>query len=546
MALRVAGTVALLALLAGARLDAQPIPPGLRAQIAQNASAPSATPADEPEERVDPESPRASMQRFVELTQRGRWDEAARFLDLTGRSRGDGAALARRLREVLDRYVGIDPGALSPEPAGDPDDGLPTRVDEVGHVPGATPAGDPVRITRRAYSDGTRWVFTRATVRNVDGWYDRLEGKWVRGHLPQWWLQPWARGLLHWQWASLAVAFALALLLGRLLGRLTLAATAPLLRRVVDLRDESMTTHALAPLSLLWAVGLVSLSVPSLGLSRVGDAFVQNLLRALLFAGLFWALWRTIALLARSFQESVWARAHPGSVTVVPLIAQAARVTLACVSVVAVLSALGYPVASLLAGLGLGGLALALAAQKTVEHLLGSVAIGLDQPFRVGDLVKLDEHTGTIESVGLRSTRVRTFDRTLVTIPNGRLADLRVENYTQRDRIRLLATLSLDLDTSAERVRAVLAALEAVLRAHPRLWGDELYVQLKGLKPDSLEVEVMAWFQTGALEEFWRYRQEVLLGFLEALEGLGVKMARPSQTLHWAEAAGSLEKPKGA
>ena len=107
--------------------------------------------------------------------------------------------------EVLDRYVGVDPSALSPEPAGDPDDGLPTRVDEVGHVPGATPAGDPVRITRRAYPDGTRWVFTRATVRNIDGWYDRLEGKWVRGHLPQWWLQPWAKGLLRWQWASLAV-----------------------------------------------------------------------------------------------------------------------------------------------------------------------------------------------------------------------------------------------------------------------------------------------------------------------------------------------------
>ena len=220
--------------------------------------------------------------------------------------------------------------------------------------------------------------------------------------------------------------------------------------------------------------------------------------------------------------------------TVVPLLVRAARVVLAAVSVVAVISALGYPVASLLAGLGLGGLALALAAQKTMEHLLGSVAIGLDQPFRVGDVVKLDEHTGTIESVGLRSTRVRTSDRTLVTIPNGKIAELRVENYTQRDRLRLLTTLSLDLETPAARVKAVLAAVEAVLRAHPKLWTAEVYVLLKGVRSDSLEVEVMAWFETSSLEEFWGYRQEVLLGFLEALEGLGVKLSRPSQTLHWA------------
>ena len=537
MARYVAALIALLALLIGSPSGAQPLPPSVRAQFAPQPA--PATPAviEEADDHVDPESPRASLQRFAELTQRGRWEEASRFLDLTGRPESDGATLTRRLREVLDRYLGVDPSTLSNDAAGDTDDGLQARVDELGRVPGVTPAGDPVRLTRREYPDGVRWVFTRATVRRIDGWYDGMEGRWIRSHLPRWWLHPSAKGLLRWQWVALVVTFTVSLALGQMLAGLTLAAIAPLLRKVVDIRDASMATHARAPLSWLWAVGLVSMAMGPLGLARVADTFVQNLLRALLFAGLFWALWRTIALLARAFHESFWARAHPGSVTVVPLITQAARVVLACVSVVAVLSALGYPVASLLAGLGLGGLALALAAQKTVEHLLGSIAIGLDQPFRVGDLVKLDEHTGTIESVGLRSTRVRTIDRTLVTIPNGKLADLRVENYTQRDRIRLLTTIALELDTSAEQVRAVIAALEAVLRAHPNLWKTEVYVLLKAVTADSLQVEVMAWFQTGELEVFWGYRQEVLLGFLQALEALGVKMSRPSQTLHWADGA---------
>ncbi len=519
-------------LLAGSSAVAQQLPPSVRAQFAQPAA--TAAPAEEPDERVDPESPRASLQRFADLTQRGRWEEAARFLDLVGRPPEDGVRLVRELREVLDRYTGVDPSVMSSEPSGDPDDGLPLRVDELGRVPGTTAAGEPVRLARRDFPDGVRWVFTRATVRRIDDWYAHLEGRWVRTHLPRWWLQSGARGVQRWQWLALGLGFALAMALGQLLAGLTLAVSGPVLRRVVGVRDESLTTHARGPLAWLWAVGLVSLSVGYLDLTRAGSSFVQDLLRALLFAGLFWALWRTIALLARAFQESVWARAHPGSVTVVPLLVRAARVVLAAVSVVAVISALGYPVASLLAGLGLGGLALALAAQKTMEHLLGSVAIGLDQPFRVGDVVKLDEHTGTIESVGLRSTRVRTSDRTLVTIPNGKIAELRVENYTQRDRLRLLTTLSLDLETPAARVKAVLAAVEAVLRAHPKLWTAEVYVLLKGVRSDALEVEVMAWFETSSLEEFWGYRQEVLLGFLEALEGLGVKLARPSQTLHWA------------
>lgn len=519
-------------LLAASWASAQQLPPSVRAQLAQPAA--TATTADDPEERVDPESPRASLQRFADLTQRGRWEEASRFLDLTGRAPEEGPRLTRELREVLDRYTGVDPSAMSPEPSGDPDDGMPLRVDELGRVPGATAAGEPVRLARREFPDGVRWVFTRSTVRRVDDWYAHLEGRWVRTHLPRWWLQVGARGLQRWQWAALAAVFALAMALGGVLARLTLGVSGPVLRRVVGVRDESLSAHANGPLAWLWAVGLVSLTVGYLDLTRAGASFVQDLLRALLFAGLFWALWRTVALLARAFQESVWARAHPGSVTVVPLLVRAARVVLAAVSVVAVISALGYPVASLLAGLGLGGLALALAAQKTMEHLLGSVAIGLDQPFRVGDLVKLDEHTGTIESVGLRSTRVRTSDRTLVTIPNGKVAELRVENYTQRDRLRLQTTLSLDLETPPARVRAVLAAVEAVLRAHPKLWTAEVYVLLKGVRSDALEVEVTAWFETNSLEEFWAYRQEVLLGFLEALEGLGVRLSRPSQTLHWA------------
>src|SRR5436853_176324 len=120
-----------------------------------------------------------------------------------------------------------------------------------------------------------------------------------------------------------------------------------------------------------------------------------------------------------------------------------AKAIVFAMTIIAVISALGYPVASLIAGLGIGGLALALAAQKTVENLFGAFAIGFDQPIREGDFVQIDGIKGSVEAIGLRSPRVRTADRTVVCFPNGRLAETRTENYAARDRFRFYTVLGL-------------------------------------------------------------------------------------------------------
>jgi len=199
---------------------------------------------------------------------------------------------------------------------------------------------------------------------------------------------------------------------------------------------------------------------------------------------------------------------------------------------VAALSELGYPVASLLAGLGLGGLAFALAAQKTVENLFGALSIGLDQPIREGDFVKVEEMVGTVEAIGLRSTRIRTLDRTLVSIPNGRLADMRLETFAARDRIRLACELGLVYETTEGQMREVLAGLEAVLRAHPLIWPDAVVVRFKQFGAFSLDIEIMAWFRTSDWGQFQGIRQEVLLQFMGVVQAAGTSMAFPTQTLH--------------
>jgi MscS family membrane protein len=215
-----------------------------------------------------------------------------------------------------------------------------------------------------------------------------------------------------------------------------------------------------------------------------------------------------------------------------------ARGAIVFAGVLAILSALGYPIGTLLAGLGIGGLALAFGAQKTIENLFGSVAIAVDQPFRVGDTVTVDGVTGLVEGIGLRSTRLRTPDRTLVSIPNGALADQRSESYAARDRFRFATAIGLTYGTSRTQMEQVLAGVERVLRGHPRIWPDEVTVRFAGLGPSSLDVEVLAWFAVPTWSDFLVCRQEVLLAIMQVVQEAGADFAFPTRTVHLVGAPG--------
>jgi len=153
--------------------------------------------------------------------------------------------------------------------------------------------------------------------------------------------------------------------------------------------------------------------------------------------------------------------------------------------------------------------------------------------------VKVDDFVGTVETLGLRSTLIRTLDRTLVSIPNGRLAEMRLESYSARDRMRLACTVGLVYATSAaQQMRQVLEGLEAVLRGHPSIWPDAVVVRFKEFGPSSLEIEIMAWFQTSIWSEFQLIRQDVLLQFMDVVEGARTSFALPTRTVHLASGPG--------
>ena len=258
---------------------------------------------------------------------------------------------------------------------------------------------------------------------------------------------------------------------------------------------------------------------------------IFRVLRALSVVALFWAVLRAVGVAQDHLTRRTWASDHTAARTIVPLVGRSVRVAVGLAALLAVVSEFGYPVTTALAGLGIGGVVVALAAQKTVENLFGSVSLAADRVFRVGEWVRVDDVQGTVERIGLRSTHLRTLDRTLVKIPNGKLADARVESFGERDRIRFFLALELDRATTAAQIRAVLRDVEALVRGHPRVWPEGTAVRLVAFGPQSLDVTVNAWLATTDSGEFEGMRQELLLGILDAVERAGTRLALPTQVM---------------
>lgn len=362
-------------------------------------------------------------------------------------------------------------------------------------------------------------------------------------HLPAWFFTKGPSGLLYWQWAALLLSVLVGFTVGALLARLSRRVLMPLVKRTESTWDDALLERLSGPMTLGWALVIIKISVAYLELSKAADKFMDSVVRGAFFGAFFWTLGRLIDVGAQVMLTSAWGVTRPGATSVVTLGARVFKVVVLAMAVVALLSSLGYPVTSLLAGLGIGGLAVALAAQKTVENLFGAFSIGADQPFRVGDFVRVEDFNANVESIGLRSTKFRTLDRTMITLPNGKLAEMRIESYAARDRFRMHCVLGVVYGTTAAQMRQMLEAIERVLRAHPKIWDEEVLVRFRSFGASSLDIEVMAWFLVPSFAEFTVCRQDVLLQFMDVVEQAGSAFAFPTQTLHLVNDQVPLDAP---
>lgn len=219
-----------------------------------------------------------------------------------------------------------------------------------------------------------------------------------------------------------------------------------------------------------------------------------------------------------------------------PIIGNSLRVTIIILAIVQIAQIIsGKEITSILAGLGIGGLAVALAAQDTLRNFFGSIVLLIDKPFEIGDRINIDGHDGPVESVGLRSTRIRTLEGHLVSIPNGELANKAIWNIAKRPHIRRIFNIGITYETPLPKVNEAKSIIEEVLRDHPGMHPDyPPRVYFNNFNDSSLNLFAIYWFHPAAYWDYMQFSDQVNTAILERFNEAGIEFAYPTQTLHLA------------
>ena len=266
--------------------------------------------------------------------------------------------------------------------------------------------------------------------------------------------------------------------------------------------------------------------VPPATLPRL---FIQRALGMAFSVALAWAGSELVEFGANRWHSNLDPRMQAVRYSVLPLGRQILKMALFLIAVLSVLSAWGYNTSTILAGLGVGGLAVALAAQKTIENLFGGVSVIGDRPVLVGDFCRFGDRMGTVMRIGLRSTRIRTPERTVISVPNAQFSTMSLENISGRDKIWFHPTLNLRRDTTSDQMLNVLSAVEKILTGNPKIEKGPVPVHFVGVGQYSLDLEVNAYVTTSDYDEFQGIQQDLLLKILQAVEQAGTALAIPLQ-----------------
>jgi MscS family membrane protein len=478
-------------------------------------------------------TPRGAVHGFLAATDRWEYERAVAYLDVTRLPAGDaarrGPTLARHLRVVLDQVLPLDASEFSDEPEGILHDGQPPGREVVGRIE-TKKGGVTLFLERVTGEDGVPiWKVAAATVARIPALYAEFGHGPLGEFLPPMLVEVRLLEIALWQWIALLCLVPATLGLAWILIR-----PGMWLLRALSARGRlslvfRIAQEAAAPIRLLVAVGLFHAARRGLGLALAVHPVFVRIEEVVVVVGVTWLLLRLVDVAAGRIVEG---QSHEAKIAVADLAQRALKLLVLLLGFFSLLEALGVHVTALIAGLGVGGIALALAAQKTVEHLFGGASLVADQPVQVGDFCRFGEKLGTVERIGLRSTHVRTLDRTIVSIPNGEFASLQIENFAKRDRIWLHATLRLRYETTPDQLRHVLVRMRELLYAHPMVEPDPARVRLVDLGAYALELEIFAYVRTRDINEFLAVREDIYLRVMDIVAQSGTGFALPSQTIY--------------
>lgn len=337
-------------------------------------------------------------------------------------------------------------------------------------------------------------------------------------------------GLPAWYWASIFLALIIALASASFVKR-PLVHFLAFVSNQIEAQDKRLFFEKLrGPIHVFATIVIFLVLNIFIKEPEQDDEAVSVAIMVSVFLGFTYLFYRLIDLIfARSIRNNQNSRSRIA--LVLPLGRRVCKTMLVILALLLLLSHFGVDVSALLVGLGVGSLAIALAAQKILENLFGGAVLSLDQPFQVGDYCACGDILGYIEEIGIRSTRIRTLDRTLVSIPNFKLSEMNIENYMEREKIRLYSIFKIDVSTPLDVLQELLSEFERILLENENFLQDTYRIRLIAVTEMGYEVEIYTFANTTEWRIFAIMREELFFAYIAKMDELNVKFSMPSRNL---------------
>ncbi|MDB5262636.1 MAG: mechanosensitive ion channel protein MscS [Adhaeribacter sp.] len=492
---------------------------------------------DWPDDSLGRRNPRGTVEGFIEAVSDENYTKAARYLNLdtTLKVEEDGIKMVQALQRLLDHGGKIIPYSwISNDQEGQLNDNLGPNLDRVGTATVKDESFD-IFVEKTVEATGAPiWLFSSQTIKRIPVITpEEVEEPIADRTLPDF--------LKENKWGGVPIGHWISMLLLAILSYLvawSLTSAAIFMLRLLWHKSKNEPTVGIIlafelPIRLYLSAWILVVSSQEVGISIIVRQRFSELTIIVGMVAVLLLLWRLIDVLTRFGEKQMIRHNNMSGISIVLFLRRGAKIALLILGVITILSTFGFDVTTGIAALGIGGIALALGAQKTVENFVGSVTLIADQPIRVGDFCKVGQTLGKVEQIGMRSTRLRTNERTIVTIPNGEFSSLQIENFAHRDRYLINPKLRLHYQTTPSQIRTLLPALRNLLELTPKMDLESSRVRLIEITEDALIVEVFGYINTIDYNEFLEIQENLILQMMETVEADGKGLAIPSRLLYF-------------
>jgi MscS family membrane protein len=491
-----------------------------------------------PPDTLGRSTPRGAVEGFITAVANEDYEKAAKYLrlDRVLKKNRNKVRLAQALESVMNDGTVFPYTLMSNDPLGRTDDNLGPNLERIGTATVNNEPFDLLLESTTGKNGEVIWLFSSETIQRLP---TQVESAPIAPLIER--VMPDALNKEKWggvpvgHWLGLIFLIVTAYVLAWATTKAVLFLIPLLWKRARTDPHAGIIKAFSLPIQIYLTVVFFVVCSQEAGISIIVRQRFSNLTVVVGLIAVLLLLWQILDTSTHYVEKRMGRKRNQAAVSAVLFIRRAAKIALVFIGVIMVLGTFGFDVTTGIAALGIGGIALALGAQKTVENFVGSVTLIADQPVRVGDFCKVGDVVGTVEQIGMRSTQIRTNDRTVVTIPNGMFSSLQIENFFHRDRFWFHPVFRIRFDATPDQIRYLLVELRAVLYAHPKVDPSSARVRFIEIGTDAFKLEVFSYILAADFDRFLEIQEDIYLRMMDVVASSGTGFALSSQTVYLAK-----------